>query len=199
MRASTPAREEFLAVLVARSYTRITRAALKMVHRMQVVDRIFEDATQVFLIGANEAIDSFKAEVNDDLSGYASWKGICAVRTWINRNVIYNRNPAKRYFVDGILSLDKFAGQDAEPMDYERYIVSHMTVQDAIARLSDSDRAIVELLVYGHAGETWARCAATYGGRKHHVAADIALTIGKSEQYVYKRLAAIRETLREVV
>lgn len=219
MRSNDYQRDDFLMKLARENLPIIARITRSIAGDRATEDLIRGESTQAFLLAANRAINS--ARLTDDGRGendpvkWCKWKGFNGVHDYLRLEFGTTSRMRSRHIMERSIFLESdfkkekinnrnCPGQEdfviqwifRDPVDYEEKIISHFSVQEHLEKFENDDRAILELLVYGHTDSKNIKCAGKYGSRFRNNALDIAMTIHRSESYVLKRLSQIRATMR---
>jgi hypothetical protein len=202
-------RDDFLQTLAQVNRPNITGVTLRMIGRLATEDVIDNEATQAFLLGANKGVNSFKN--SDDGRGknnftlHCRWRGLNNVQDWCRSEYGTPTRYPKRYFerTKIVLERDLYDNSYAhqyfiDVARYEDHVLSAIAIREMIAKLSPVDRSIIELLIFGSDDYGTMRNSSQYGSRHHHIAADVALTIGKPTEFVYTRIAALRKVFGDI-
>lgn len=206
VRADEALRSAFLADLVTQAKPRI-QATLRSILGSRARD-LFDEGEQAFLATANRALDT--ARETDDGRGKHSperwciWRGLLAVRDVARCHIGRDNAPLKREFENKIVyaaDLEPHSAQAhriehasvyVDPVDYADSAIANITVQEFLQSLTQPERDVALLMLYGENEYTHLSCQCPYGSRKHSVVRDIAAAINYSEAYVYGVMARVR-------
>lgn len=197
MRADPEKRSAFLAALALKNRGCI-RAVVKEA-RNAIFDN--DDATQLFLIAANAAVDT--ALIADDGRGANDPEAWCRTKAmWAVRDGLraaMGRVRRDRRFRVRLLEVpykhDESSLHYADPNDYADEACANLNISELLSGLSSFDREAAMLLIYG-AGD-YSEMVCRCGDATHSYIQDLALALGCSEFRIFKMLRRLRNAFGE--
>ena len=190
MRANPEMRSDFLERLCAENRALIRHAAKGKCSATFGYD----DAEQLFLLGANAAIDTARTEDDgrgrNDPEAWCQYKAMLAVREGL-RNIIGRRYPRP---ISVPYKYEEKSMRYADPNDYADEACANLSITDLLRTLNPIDREAAMLLIFG-AGDYAELVCRCVKGTHHSYIYDLALALDCSEGRVFKIIRRLRNAV----